>query len=406
MCGWFSAPIVGPRSSPSSEFLRVDYVLARVVDPLLMPLHPGERVYWLYLVSGLAFAAAVYLVNRRGKLRSLRGLLGYLLPRQVLLHASALLDYRYFVVNRIVFGLLLLPALPAAALGAAAVTRTGLEVLFPGVFFSSSGTGIILVQTVLSALALDLGLFLAHRLLHEVPMLWEFHKVHHSAEVLTPVSAYRMHPVDDLLSMGLSGALGGVVTGVFQYLDPGNPGPWVLLGLHAAVFAYYFAGFNLRHSHVWLDYPGWLGRILVSPAQHQIHHSKAAEHAGRNLGFIFSFWDAACGTLWRPARRERLAFGLAGADAGNYTSIGRLYAMPFRAFSATASRAQGTVLLFGLALAILLSLGVLLRETVAREEAPHLLVRIDHPGAGAEKPREVVEHAAGPHMAGSRQLPE
>jgi hypothetical protein len=115
----------------------VDYVLARILDPLFMPLHPGERVYWLYLLSGLAFAAAVYLANRRGKTRSLRGLLGYLLPRPVLLHASALLDYRYFVVNRIVFGMLLLPALPAAALGAAAATRAGLQSLFRPFLFLS-----------------------------------------------------------------------------------------------------------------------------------------------------------------------------------------------------------------------------------------------------------------------------
>src|SRR5262245_38770486 len=283
----------------------MEYLVARIIDPLLMPLHPGERVYWLYLVSAFVFCIAIYFF--KAKAPSLRGLLRYCLPRRVLLHRSALLDYRYFIVNRVVFGLLLLPALPAAALGAAIAMSTGLNVAFgPGTGFQS-----LFLQTLLSALALDLGLFLAHRLQHEVPLLWEFHKVHHSAEVLTPASAYRMHPVDDLVSMTLSGALGGLVVGVFQWLDPGNPGPLVLLGLHAAVFLYYLAGFNLRHSHVWLDYPAWLGRILISPAQHQIHHSAAPEHAGKNLGFIFTFWDAARGTLVRPARRERLVFGLA-----------------------------------------------------------------------------------------------
>jgi sterol desaturase/sphingolipid hydroxylase (fatty acid hydroxylase superfamily) len=342
----------------------VDYLLTRLVDPLFMPLHPGERVYWLYLVSGLALAGFIYAL-RAGKLASLRGLLRYCLPRAVLLHRSALLDYRYFVVNRIVFGLLLLPALPAAALGAAAVTRGALDFLFPGLRLACGGTEMLLLQTALSALALDFGLFFAHRLLHEVPMLWEFHKIHHSAEVLTPVTAYRMHPVDDLLSMALSGAFGGVVSGAFQFLDPGNPGPLTVLGLQAAIFVYYLAGFSLRHSHVWLDYPGWLGRILISPAQHQIHHSKAPEHAGKNLGFIFSFWDAACGTLWRPARQERLAFGLSG-EAAAYTSIRRLYAVPFlRAFAFVDRKPQMAALLACLALGVLVSLGVLLRETMA-----------------------------------------
>src|SRR5690242_3372524 len=104
----------------------MDYLLARLVDPLFMPVHPGERVYWLYLFSALALAACFYFAQRK-KYSSLRGLTRYCLPRRVLLHASALLDYRFFVVNRIVFGLLLLPALPAAALGAAAVARRVLE---------------------------------------------------------------------------------------------------------------------------------------------------------------------------------------------------------------------------------------------------------------------------------------
>jgi sterol desaturase/sphingolipid hydroxylase (fatty acid hydroxylase superfamily) len=337
----------------------VDYLIGRIVDPLLMPLHAGERVYWLYLASGLAFAAAAYLVRRARKSCSLRGLARYLLPRKVLLHRSALLDYRFFVVNRIVFGLLMLPAAPAAALGAAAVTAAllGTIAVFPG--GSPFGVGVIVLQTLLSALALDLGLFLAHRLQHAVPLLWEFHKVHHSAEVLTPVSAYRMHPVDDLLSVTLGGALGGMVAGVFQWLDPGNPGPLLLLGLHAAVFLYYLAGFNLRHSHVWIDYPRWLGRVLISPAQHQIHHSAAPCHAGKNLGFIFAFWDAACGTLWRPARRERLRFGLAGDETPQYSSIRRLYFLPFsRAFGGAGRPLQLALLLLLIALTVALSFAV------------------------------------------------
>ena len=328
----------------------MDYLLARVLDPLFMPFHPGERVYWAYLVSGIGFTIAFYLLRTR----RLAGLLRYCLPRKVLLHRSALLDYRYFVVNRIVFGLLLLPALPAASLGAAALTQRGLEAFVPG--FSLPGT--LLLQTLLSALALDLGLFIAHWLQHEVPMLWEFHKVHHSAEVLTPITAYRMHPVDDLLSMGLSGALGGVVTGVFQYLDPGNPGPLALLGLHVAVFAYYLAGFSLRHSHVPLDYPGWLGCVLISPAQHQLHHSDAPRHAGKNLGFIFSFWDAACGTFLRPARGERLSFGLSGQDDAGYTSLRKLYFVPFLRVFRGATNAQLAALVLFLVVAVALSLGV------------------------------------------------
>jgi sterol desaturase/sphingolipid hydroxylase (fatty acid hydroxylase superfamily) len=171
-----------------------------------------------------------------------------------------------------------------------------------------------------------------------------------------------MHPVDDLLSMGLSGLMFGFVVGVFQYLDPANPGPAVILGLHVAIFAYYLAGFNLRHSHAWLDYRGVLGQIFISPAQHQIHHSTDPRHAGKNLGFIFSFWDAANGSLWRPAGRERLRFGLADSESRDYTGLRQLYFLPFARVLAGAAPRAGLVPL-GVVLAgtIALSLGVLLQ---------------------------------------------
>nr|WP_216092588.1 sterol desaturase family protein [Candidatus Marithrix sp. Canyon 246] len=37
----------------------------------------------------------------------------------------------------------------------------------------------------------DLTRYLLHRLLHSIPILWEFHKVHHSAKVLNPFTFYR-----------------------------------------------------------------------------------------------------------------------------------------------------------------------------------------------------------------------
>src|SRR5262245_50057583 len=107
----------------------MEYLLGRLIDPALMPLHPGERVYWLYLVSALVLCGVIYFLNTRGKARSLRGFLRYCFPRQLLLHRSALLDYRFFVVNRIAFGLLLLPSAPAAALGAAMAISGALQAL-------------------------------------------------------------------------------------------------------------------------------------------------------------------------------------------------------------------------------------------------------------------------------------
>ncbi|MEM9145890.1 MAG: sterol desaturase family protein, partial [Pseudomonadota bacterium] len=66
-------------------------------------------------------------------------------------------------------------------------------------------------------------------------------------------------------------------------------------------------------SHVWLSYGPVLEHVFISPAQHQIHHSRAVRHHNKNYGEIFAFWDWMFGTLYVPKRHEVLEFGLADA---------------------------------------------------------------------------------------------
>lgn len=310
----------------------MEYLLNRLADPFVALANPQHRVFWLYLASAFALALGLYLVggSDAGR-RGLRGFLRFCVPPSLYLHRSAKVDYAYFVVNRIVFGLLLLPVVAAVALLAAALTKTALAAWLGATNFGLDDSfGWTLLQTLLAALAIDFGLFLAHWLQHKVPTLWEFHKVHHSAQVLTPVTAYRMHPVDDVLSMSLAGGFSGIVLGAFEFVQPDNPGVWTVLGLNAALFAYYATGYNLRHSHLWLSYgPRW-SRWLISPAQHQIHHSKAPQHYDRNFGFIFAFWDVWFGSLYVPRSKEQIDVGLADGEDEQYSSVWRLYLLPFR----------------------------------------------------------------------------
>ena len=96
------------------------------------------------------------------------------------------------------------------------------------------------------------------------------------------------------------------------------------------LFLFYFLGYNLRHSEVWLAYPRWLSWLLVSPAQHQIHRSSASIHFDRNLGFVFSFWDRMARTLYVPVERESLDFGLGKGQDDEYDGVVALYLLPFR----------------------------------------------------------------------------
>ena len=109
----------------------------------------------------------------------------------------------------------------------------------------------------------DFLAWFCHWLQHKSPLLWQLHKVHHSAEVMHPVSNFREHPVDNLLYMSVLGVgyglLLAIAARVFGYL-PSMP---MILGVPLLMFAFNVVGYNLRHSHVWLRWPGKLSMILV-----------------------------------------------------------------------------------------------------------------------------------------------
>ncbi len=61
----------------------------------------------------------------------------------------------------------------------------------------------------------------------------------------------------------------------------------VLLGVPVLMFMFNLLGYNLRHSHIWLRWPGKWAMIFGSPAHHQIHHSCHPDHIDKNFAFMF-----------------------------------------------------------------------------------------------------------------------
>ena len=302
-----------------------------LVAPFLIPFSPDQRIYLVYLVTAFALAYLVFAAARdRGAPEAQGSLLRQIFPKRIYAHRSAWTDYKYFVVNKLAYPVLFAPLV----IGAAAATEWSGALLAalwgpegPGF---GSGPASLALMTLSLLLALDFGVFITHYFQHKVPALWEFHKVHHSAEVLTPITVYRMHPVDTLFTTSVTGLLTGALHGLFAYLYAEVPGVVAVFGLNVGVFAFYLLGYNLRHSHVWLPYPGWLSHLLISPAQHQIHHSSAPRHFDKNLGFIFAFWDWLAGTLYVPRAQEALEFGLYRGEHRAYDGVLALYLLPLK----------------------------------------------------------------------------
>ena len=184
-----------------------------------------------------------------------------------------------------------------------------------------------LFVTVVLFLAYELGYWVDHYLSHRIPVLWDFHKVHHTAEVLSPVTNFRMHPVDSVVFANILAVFLGITGGVLSYMQFGDP--FEIGGTNLILVGFYFVTVHLQHSHVWIATTGLLGRVILSPAHHQIHHSDKPIHFNKNLGSCLSIWDWVFGTLHLPERtRERLHFGVGTQEREHHTALGTLV-LPF-----------------------------------------------------------------------------
>lgn len=302
------------------------------LEPIRHFIDPEERVFVLYLVSGLLCAVIVHaLARRRNPAGTPRRLLAYLFPRQIYLHPSAVADYKFFLIDRIL-SFLAVPFFVIVPIFIANPVFHLLEATFGPVEtpILAPGVATTLLITLVTVLAIDLALWWIHYLHHRVPVLWEFHKVHHSAEVMTPITAYRMHPVEIILNFNLTNIVTAVTLAVFGYLTGDAIASYQVVGINVVMFLFYVVGFNLRHSHVPMAYPRLVSYLLVSPWMHQVHHSVEKRHLDKNMGFIFSIWDWMFGTLYIPARDETFAIGLDSGEAPQFHHVGALYLLPFR----------------------------------------------------------------------------
>lgn len=283
----------------------------------------------LFVAFVIALIVVVVRLRRRsgGRIPSARRVLVMLFPRKVFLHGSAKLDYWVFLINQLVLlwmtlTMLLSPAI-VAEIVLGVVRLTGME----GGNYDLGLAGRVL-YSVLLVLLWDFAATWAHYLKHRVPILWELHKVHHSAEVMTPATALRRHPIEAIFGALVTALVMGVGIALWVFAFGQNPMPITVFGTLAGVWLWRLAGYNLRHSHIWISYGDFWNRIFISPAQHQVHHSRAPEHYDTNFGHIFSFWDALFGTLYLPKHEERVEFGIDENEMEDYRTLWGLYVTP------------------------------------------------------------------------------
>lgn len=305
-------------------------ILRSLLSPIRIIFLPSVKIYWFYILSSILITLLLIIWRgwRKQGFRS-KEYLRENLSKKIWLHESALLDYKYYLINTFLFALLFSYFVISGASVSVLISGSLFKIFGETNHSFSSQTFFILLYSILFWLANDFGRFFAHWLLHKT-FLWEFHKLHHSAKVLNPLTVYRVHPVEAILVNSLGAVCSGVVTGIAVFLFPNGINMLSFLGVNAGIFVFNLYA-NLRHSHIGLRFPKWLSRILLSPAQHQIHHSTDINLQNKNIGVSFAFWDILFGSLYIPeeGEAESTVFGLEEEEDSNFSNILKIYFLPF-----------------------------------------------------------------------------
>ena len=133
---------------------------------------------------------------------------------------------------------------------------------------------------IIALIAMDLGNYLAHYLLHRFNFLWEFHKIHHSIITLDWLATFRSHLLEQMFRRLIAPLL-LILIGI----------PIKVVAIAGGVFTAW-AIFN--HSNIKVNLR-FLEMIFITPKLHRLHHQYKTSQ--KNLGTIFTFWDRLRGSF-------------------------------------------------------------------------------------------------------------
>jgi sterol desaturase/sphingolipid hydroxylase (fatty acid hydroxylase superfamily) len=198
-------------------------------------------------------------------------------------------DFTHFIFNHFVVGLILL------------IVNLAIHRLFNWALYEPLQKGIqalpFVLELFLIVLVADFVQYWTHRAYHEVPFLWRFHSVHHSAKYMDWMAGSRQHVLELIVTR--VGVLGMIY----------------VLGFSKEVIDAYIiiVGFQAVFNHANVSLPwGPLKYILVTPDFHHWHHSSDQEALDRNYAAHFAFLDYLFGTAVKSDRRFPDQYGVLG----------------------------------------------------------------------------------------------
>ena len=207
----------------------------------------------------------------------------FALRKQKIFRKQIGVDAGYYFINGLVPGLIL--GVPMAF-----VIRVSHHAI-PGAVTGAIAEWPMWARAIAAMVVGETGYYWAHRLSHEIPFLWRFHAVHHSAEEIDYMVSTRAHPVDfvwsrlwmltPLFALGLVNPM--------RLSDGAIPALILVVGS----FWGYFVHSNVR----WRLGPfEWL---LATPGFHHWHHTMGLQR-NCNYASIFPWLDRIFGSHYLP----------------------------------------------------------------------------------------------------------
>lgn len=172
----------------------------------------------------------------------------------------------------------------------------------------------------LSFLSGSIVVYAVHYSMHKVEFLWRIHSIHHSDDAVDVTTAFRQHPLSDLILAGM-----GACTAFLLGLVP------EAVALHLVLFGV----LNILH-HSSLPWPPTfeygLRPFIITKGLHHYHHSDYAPETNSNFSGDLALWDRLFGTYrCEPARPpSQFQYGLDTVSRSDAANLDSLLLTPFR----------------------------------------------------------------------------
>ncbi len=175
------------------------------------------------------------------------------------------------------------------------------------------------LKFIITFVLLDLIIYFQHLFFHVLPILWRFHRVHHSDRDCDITTGVRFHPFEIVLSIFIKTA---------AIIILGAPVLTVIIFEIVLNFMSMFTHSNIRINKSFERVLRW---FITTPEMHRIHHSTLENETNSNFTFFISLWDRIFGTYLESPRdgHTKMVLGLDRFTDPKFLNLFGLLYLPF-----------------------------------------------------------------------------